>query len=321
MIGSSSLLVLVKNTVKSLSYLSTHLIGAIKMVNIIKEIIPLTKNDCFKIFHRVDKEFDFPIHFHEEYELNLILGAKGAKRIIGDHIEEINNLELVLVGPNLSHVWQKSRCDCEKITEVTIQWHEVLFDDKLLRKQELTFIRRLFELSIRGILFSQEAIKKLYPRILKMNQLQGFNSVLELISILHELSISTPLRILSESTFNHKYVTAYNSRRIDKAYEFMQANFHRTITLKEVAKLVSMHEVSFSRFLKRRTGNTYVESLNEIRLGHATRMLIETTHSIAEISYHCGFNNISNFNRLFKKKKLCTPKEFRNNFLGTQALM
>ena len=291
------------------------------MNNIIKEITPLTQNDCFTIFSRVKKEFDFPLHFHEEFELNLILNAPGAKRIVGDNIEEITDMELVLIGPNLSHVWTTHQCKSEEITEVTIQWHKDLFDDKMLRRNQLSFIRKMFERSVRGILFPRETIEKVYKRILDIDQLQGFDSVLELMSILHDLSSSKSMRILSDGTFNNDQVMNYNSRRIDKAFEFMNANFYKAITLKDLSKLVSMTEVSFSRFIKKRTGNTFIDSLNEIRLGHATRMLIETTHSVSEISYKCGFNNISNFNRLFKKRKHCTPKEFRENFSGTRVFI
>lgn len=291
------------------------------MNNIIKEITPLTQNDCFTIFSRVKSEFNFPLHFHEEFELNLIVNAKGAKRIVGDNIEEIDDLELALVGPNLSHVWLSHNCTSENITEVTIQWHKDLFDEKLLKRNQLSFIRRMFERSVRGILFPKATAESVAPRLLAINQMQGFDSVLELMSILHELSTSKSMRVLSDVTFNNSQVLNYNSRRIDKAYEFMNANFHKPIALKDLAKLVNMTEVSFSRFIKKRTGNTFIDSLNEIRLGHATRMLIETTHSVAEISYNCGFNNISNFNRFFKKKKNCTPKEFRESFSGTRVFI
>jgi AraC-like DNA-binding protein len=291
------------------------------MNNIIKEITPLTQNDCFTIFSRVKKEFNFPLHFHEEFELNLIMNAKGAKRIIGDSIEEIEDMELVLVGPNLSHVWLTHNCKSEQITEVTIQWHKDLFDDKILKRNQLSLIRRMFDRSVKGILFSRETVELVYKRILAINQMQGFDSVLELMSILHQLSTAKSMRVLSEARFNNDQILNYNSRRIDKAYEFMNANFHKPVSLKDISKLVSMTEVSFSRFIKKRTGNTFIDSLNEIRLGHATRMLIETTHSIGEVSYNCGFNNISNFNRLFKKKKQCTPKEFRENFSGTRVFI
>jgi transcriptional regulator GlxA family with amidase domain len=135
------------------------------------------------------------------------------------------------------------------------------------------------------------------------------------------LSSAKSMRVLSDATFSNDQILNYNSRRIDKAFEFMNANFHKPVTLKDISKLVSMTEVSFSRFIRKRTGNTFIDSLNEIRLGHATRMLIETTHSIGEISYNCGFNNISNFNRFFKKKKQCTPKEFRESFSGTRVFI
>ena len=96
--------------------------------------------------------------------------------------------------------------------------------------------------------------------------------------------------------------------------EYMNANFDKAITLSDVAKLANMTQTAFSRFFKTRTGVNFIDSLNDIRLGHASRMLIETTETVAEIAYNCGFNNIANFNRLFKKKKNCTPKEFRESY-------
>ncbi len=288
---------------------------------IMREITPLTQNDCFTIFSRVKKEFTFPLHYHEEMELNLIMNAKGARRIVGDHIDSIDDLELVLVGPNVYHAWFTHQCISEEIREVTIQWHKDLFEDKLLRRNQLSFIRSMMERSQKGILFSRETIKAVMPRLLSLNQKNGFDGVLELLSILHDLSTSRNMRTLSDGSFTNQHFT-YNSRRIERAFEYMNTNYDKPITLGEVAKLVSMTDVSFSRFIKKRTGNTFVDSLNEIRLGHASRMLIDTTHSISEISYHCGFNNISNFNRIFKKKKTCTPKEFRENFTsGTRVFI
>lgn len=286
-----------------------------------REITPLTQNDCFTLFSRVKKEFSFPLHYHEEFELNFIMHANGAKRIVGDCIEVIDNLELVLIGPNLYHSWFTHQCKNEEIKEITIQWHKDLFDDKFLCRNQLNFIRSMFERSMRGISFSQDTIRQLTPRLLSLNEKNGFDSVLELMSILHDLSISRNMRTLSDASVNNEQFS-YNSRRIEKAFQHMYDNFDRSISLSEVAKIVNMSEVSFSRFIKKRTGNTFIDSLNEIRLGHASKKLIETTHSISEISYHCGFNNISNFNRIFKKKKGCTPKEFRESFTtGTKVFI
>jgi AraC-like DNA-binding protein len=281
--------------------------------NILREITPLTQSDCFTIFSRVKTEFDFPMHCHEELELNFIMNAKGAKRIVGDHIDEIDDLELVLVGSNLPHVWQTHKCKDKEIREITIQFHKDLFDDKFLRRNQLSFIRNMLEKSARGILFSRQTIEQIKPRLILLNQKQGFDSVLELLSILHDLSISRNMHTLSDATFSNAELS-YNSRRIERSIEYMNQNFQKPITLTEVAKLANMTDVSFSRFFRSRTGITFMDSLLEMRLGHASRLLIDTTQSVAEVAYNCGFNNISNFNRLFKKKKGCTPKEFRESY-------
>ena len=118
--------------------------------NIMREITPLTQSDCFTLFSRVKKKFDFPLHYHEEYELNLILNAAGAKRIVGDHIEVIAEVELVLVGPNLNHAWFTHKCESEQITELTIQFHKDLFEDRLLRRNQLSFIKTMFDKAQRG---------------------------------------------------------------------------------------------------------------------------------------------------------------------------
>ncbi len=287
--------------------------------NIVREITPLTQNDCFTIFSRVKKEFNFPLHYHEEFELNFIVNAKNAKRIVGDHVDLIDDIELVLIGPNLSHAWFTNQCKSEEIKEITIQFHKDLFDEKMLRRNQLSFIRKMFDLAAKGILFSKETAQAIYPRIISLHQKSGFDSVMSLINILHDLSTSRNIRTLSETTFNNESQFNFNSRRIEKAFEYMNKNYDKQVTLGDIAKLVNMTEVSFSRFIKKRTGITFIDSLNEIRLGHASRILIDTTNSIAEVSYSCGFNNISNFNRLFKKKKSCTPKEFRESFSGTRT--
>ncbi|MGK2860634.1 MAG: AraC family transcriptional regulator [Chitinophagaceae bacterium] len=281
--------------------------------NILREITPLTSSDCFTIFTRVKTEFDFPLHSHEELELNFIMNAKGAKRVVGDHIGEIDDLELILVGSNLPHVWQTFNCESKEIREITIQFHKDLFDEKFLKRNQLSFIRNMLEKSAKGIQFSKQTIEQITPRLIILSQKQGFDSVLELMSILHDLSISRNMHTLSNATFNNVEFS-YNSRRIERTIEYMNQSFHKPISLNEVSKLANMTDVSFSRFFKARTGISFMDSLLEMRLGHASRLLIDTTQAVAEVAYNCGFNNISNFNRLFKKKKGCTPKEFRENY-------
>lgn len=288
--------------------------------NVVREITPLTQSDCFTIFSRVKKEFDFPLHNHEEYELNLIINAAGAKRIIGDHIGTITDTELVFVGPNLRHGWFTHECKSTEIKEITIQFHKDLFDQSLLGRNQLSFIRGMFERSLKGIQFSESTILAIQPRLLSLSQKNGFDSVLELMSILHDLSISRNMHTLSLAADNNETFN-YNSRRIQKVFEYMNLNYHKQITLTEVAKIANMPEASFSRFIKKRIGKTFVDSLNEIRVGHASRLLIDTTNTIGEIAFKCGFNNMSNFNRIFKRRKNTTPKEFRDNYSGTRVFI
>ncbi|HHU99411.1 MAG TPA: AraC family transcriptional regulator [Bacteroidales bacterium] len=282
--------------------------------NILREITPLTQSDCFTYFYRTKSEFDFPLHYHDEIELNFIRNAKGAKRIIGDHVEEIGNLELALVGPELPHGWFGTGFAPNQVEEVTIQFHKDFFDEKFLQKNQLNFIRDMLRRSLRGIVFSTETTARLEPRIVSLGKRQGFDSVLELLSILHDLSISRDYRLCSDSGFSDTEVFNYNSRRIEKVMEFIHSSFERQITLGEAARIASMTESAFSRFFKLRTGMTFIDCVTEIRLGHASRMLISTTKTISEIAYSCGFNNISNFNRTFRRKKGCTPRELRESY-------
>lgn len=294
------------------------------MSEIYREITPLTQYDCFTVFARKKTIFDFPLHSHEEFELNLILSGKGVKRVVGDHTEVIDDAELVLVGNNLPHGWlthsYKWQEGMPEINEITVQFHRDLFDEKFLKRNQLFFVRSLLEKSAKGIAFSKETIERIKPRLTSLTQKSGFDSMLELMSILHDLSVSRNMRTLSNSTFTDQNIN-FNSRRIEKVFAFMRDNYDKEVNLEEVSKFAGMSEVSFSRFIKKRTGKTFIESLNEIRLGHASRSLINTTNTISEIAYKCGFNNLSYFNRIFKAKNGCTPKEFRDNYAGTRTFV
>jgi AraC-like DNA-binding protein len=285
-----------------------------------REITPLSPDDCFTVFSRIKSGFDYPLHCHDEYELNYITRAKGAKRIVGYHMGEIDEPELVMIGGNLPHAWFTNHCNSTNIHEITIQFHRDLFDEKLLGRNQLGSIKTLLQRSVQGILFSRETINLIMPRLESLTSRKGFESVLELMSILQELSISPDMQILSQATPLEKGPDL-KSRRLEKVFDFVRNNYDKGMSLKEVAEIVNMPEVSFSRFFKKRTGRTFIDSLNDIRLGHATRMLISTTQTVAEISYKCGFNNLSYFNRIFKRKNNCTPSEFRENYSDSKVFI
>ncbi|WP_299580312.1 AraC family transcriptional regulator [uncultured Sunxiuqinia sp.] len=283
-----------------------------------REITPLTPEDCLLVFDRWKETFDFPPHFHPEFELNFIQNAAGVKRFVGDHIGEIGQLELVLVGPNQPHFWEQANCSSTRIREITIQFHQNLFHDSLLNKNILHPIRDMLQRAYRGIAFSENAIRQLQPRIENLANLSGMDAFLELLSLLFDLSNSRNQQMLSSTSA--KKEDFFNHEKMKLVFEFVQKNYMRKIKVEEMADLLNMTEVSFSRFMKQRTGKTFIEYLNDSRIGFATRYLIENNHSISEIAYLCGFNNLANFNRIFKKRKGSTPSEYRDNFAGIKRV-
>ena len=121
-----------------------------------REIPPMSPLDSFLVFDRVKDTFDFPVHYHPEFEINFILNGKGVKRVVGDNIEEIDEVELVLIGPNLYHGWQLSKCTSKKIHEITIQFDNNLFPDSLLSRRIMVPIKEMFNRSINGIYFQKK---------------------------------------------------------------------------------------------------------------------------------------------------------------------
>ncbi|MCW2262060.1 MULTISPECIES: AraC family transcriptional regulator [Sphingobacterium] len=286
---------------------------------ILREVTPLSEEDCFMVFAREKCNFDFPIHVHSEYELNFIENAAGAQRIVGDSIEEIDHLELTLIAnSNLEHGWFDHNCKSEKISEITIQFQPDLLSETLLNKNQFRSIRQLFEKAAYGVTFSKTTIIAVRDEIKKLiTEKDGFYSVVGLYDILHILSQDEHMRELSSRSF-HSSIGRQDSRRVEKILIYLSKNYQKDVSLNEAADLIGMTEVSLSRFLKQRTGRTFIDTLNDIRLGHACRMLIDTTHSIAEIALLSGFNNLSNFNRIFMKKRSSTPTVFRDKYKNSK---
>lgn len=284
-----------------------------------REITPLSSEDSFLVFDRVKDDFDFPIHFHPEYELNFISNAEGVKRVVGDSSEDIDDLELVLVGPNIHHGWLLHNCTSKKIHEITIQFHENLLHEGFLSRKIMRPIRDMLNRSSHGILFSKKVTKKISKRITKVSKLDGIDYLLEILSILHDLSNSRGQRLLSTYTYNRE--SFENSDKIKTIYDYVQENFHDKITLDRASELVNMSKVSFNRFIKKRTGKTFIDYVNDVRIGYASIWLLEKDMSISEIAFTSGFNTIANFNRTFKKLKNCTPSQYKNEFSGIRRIL
>lgn len=282
---------------------------------VLREITPLSEKDFFYIADRSKREFTYPIHSHAECELNFTENAKGVRRIVGDSVEVIGDYDLVLVcSKDLEHVLEQNECRSDRVREITIQFSPDIFKKNFVNKSQFDSIRRMLERAQRGIAFPMQSIIKIYPILSELSYEQdSFYAVMKFFTILYELSRSEGARILSSSPFA-RVETHSESRRIQMIQQYISSNYKQDIRLGVMAQMAGMSPVAFSRFFKMRTGKSLSEYIIDVRLGYVVNMLKETNNSIADICYECGFNNLSNFNRIFKKKNNCSPKEFRENF-------
>lgn len=291
------------------------------MNKIITEITPLSEKDCFYLVDRYKDRFTFPVHRHEEYELNFLANCDGARRVVGDSMETVGEYDLVLIGNNIEHGWEQHQCNNDRIREITIQFSHDLFGESLLAKTQLASIRRMLEISSNGIVFSSGSIMKVFNRLDNLTKIDsGFYGMIELMAILYELAEEGNYRRLSSSSFASLRPNG-DSRRVQKVQDYINQNYKEDIRLGDLAALVGMTPTAFSRFFKLRTGRSISDYVIDIRLGHATRQLVDSTTSVAEICYECGFNNVSNFNRIFKKKKGNSPKVFREIYQRHKILV
>lgn len=247
-------------------------------------------------------------------EINFVENCIGNRRVVGDNIEVLGNYDLALLGGGLEHTWDQYECESPDIREITIHFSKDLFADSFLAKTHMQPLYDLFQRAELGVAFGMKTIMKVYPRLNELvNMEPGFYSVMKFFELMYELSISTDYKVLSSSAFAHVKMNT-DSRRVQKVKEYIDSHYRDDIRLQDLADLVSMTSTAFSRFFKLRTNKSISEYIIDIRLGHASRLLADSTMAVVEVCYHCGFNNISNFNRIFKKRKGCTPTEFRDNY-------
>lgn len=289
---------------------------------IITEITPLSALDCFYLVDRYKTGFDYPIHRHAELEINLVCNCKGCQRVIGDSVETLDYYDLAIIGPELEHGWiQNGIVGSGTMREITIQWSPATINAETLNKNQFASIRKLLQKSSYGVAFGQETIKHLLPRFEEIVSPQpGFMRYLKLLEIIFLMSTSDDCHVLSTSSFASITETV-SSRRIKKIKDYICHNYSEPLRLEMLASMVNMTPTSFSRFFKSRTNQTLSDYIIDIRLGHAIRNLVDTTMTSSEICYACGFNNISNFNRLFRKKKGCSPMEFRARYIKTKIIV
>lgn len=273
--------------------------------------------DALYIADRHKSEFSYPVHNHDVFELNFIENAAGVKRIVGDSNEVIGDYDLVLItNPTLEHAWEQHECKSNDIREITIQFNfgaGITEADYFFGKTPFESIRHMMKEAQKGMAFPMSSIMKVYERLSGLSQITDrFTALMEFLNILHTLSLCTGARTLATTSYA-KVNIEDDSRRILRVKKYISDNYMYELRLKSLADLANMSESAFCRFFKLHTGRRLSDYIIDIRLGYATRLLIDTTEPIAEISFKCGYNNMSNFNRIFKRKKGCSPTEFRNS--------
>ena len=289
---------------------------------VIHEITPLMGKDALYIADRRKKEFTYPIHNHEVFELNFVEHAAGVRRIVGDSNEVIGDYDLVLItSPDLEHVWEQNTCTSDDIREITVQFYLDLSDDGFLSRNPFHSLRKMLKEARKGLSFPMDAIMRVYQQLDTLSSVKdGFYAVMQFLTILYELSRCEGARTLATSSYAKVEVES-DSRRVLKVKSYIAKNYMDEIRLNTLADIAGMSPSAFSRFFKLHTGRNLSDYIIEMRLGYASRMLVDTARSIAEISFQSGFNNLSNFNRIFKKKKGCSPSEFRENYHKTRVIV
>jgi len=292
---------------------------------VLHEIMPLGDRDFMYVADRYKSEFNYPIHCHDMMnivELNFVENAAGCLRVVGDSNEVIGPYDLVLItSPELEHTWEQNGRPATDIHEITIQFR-LDFDHKnsAFLTNPFDSIYKMLVRARKGLAFPMSSIMRVYRQLTHLSSIkEGFVAVLELLDILYELSKGDATE-LSSWAFAQVPVTS-DSRRVLKVKNYIDAHYMEPLRLTQLCDMAGMTPSAFSRFFKLRTGKTLNEYIIDVRLGYASRMLVDTTNTIAEISYCCGFNTLSNFNRQFKKGKGCSPSEFRKKYRKTKIII
>jgi YesN/AraC family two-component response regulator len=278
--------------------------------------VPVSTDASFAVQQFRSAYFDTPWHFHPELELVLVVQGTG-NRFVGDHISNFNPGDLVLLGPNLPHWYRNDAVYYEQSSAMEAQSIVVQFTHDFLGHHffhlpETAAIRKLLDKAVMGVEIYGSTREKVTAMMYAMQETQHMERLLQLLSMLHTIAGSEEYHLLSNQGATGTNIR--DSERINRIYEYVMQHFTEPIYLKEVAAIVNMCPSTFCRYFRKRTRKNFTFFLNEIRIGHACKMLIEEDLSITEICFMSGYNNVAFFNRQFKAIKKKTPLEFKQAY-------
>jgi len=259
-----------------------------------------------------------PWHYHPEYELVLVLKSSGEK-IVGDHISSFSDGDLTFMGPFLPHVYHNSKVYYEENPDLTAEAIVIHFTkdfpgNHFFNIPEMDAVASFLEDSVMGFSITGKTRQVIARKMNDMLKMSGPLRIIELLIILHILTETKEKKRLASPGFIQNFKTS-GSEQITKVCDFIMKNFTSDLTLDQVAGIANMSPNAFCNFFKRRTRKTFINFLNEVRIGYACKLLSSEQHNITEVCYTSGFQNLSNFNRQFKRIVNKTPHQYRKDIL------
>jgi len=253
-------------------------------------------------------------HFHEEYELIYFLKGHGM-RIVGDHISNFKQGELVLVGQWLPHLWRNDEgvIDDNGADFIVVKFSSLLKGVDLFSLPELGSVKLLLKRSMRGLYFSSFNVPKFNKLMINLANSTSSQRLILFLEVLEALTHEKDYHQLSSPDFTLPTEVA-SENRLQKVINHIFANYQQEITLDEISGIAFMTSPAFCRYFKNRTNKTFFNFLNEFRVNKACLLLINQNIPVKRICYDVGFRSLTNFNRTFRKIKKVTPTQFRSSY-------
>ncbi|MFC5282767.1 AraC family transcriptional regulator [Pedobacter alpinus] len=281
--------------------------------------VPISLENSFGIRHTHAPNLGKIWHYHPELELHFVVKGKGV-RFIGDNISNFNSGEIILVGENLPHTWRCNEVsndeDATDTEVIVIQFLPDCLGKDFMLLPETFMLPKLFEKAKKGMVFTGDTKKELANIMLEATKASKIEKLIVLLRILDVLAHTDEYE---EITSAHAFYQSNepDNIRLNKICNYTLTNYKKEITLQEIASISNLSVTSFCRYFKRMTKKTFYDFLIEIRISHACRLLVEDKMPTEVICFECGFNNVSNFYRHFKKVTDITPFDYKKKYLST----
>ncbi|MCW5912576.1 MAG: helix-turn-helix domain-containing protein [Cyclobacteriaceae bacterium] len=272
--------------------------------------VPKTVQEAFRL--QVDKLPHFYDRLHQHPETQIMLIEKGEGTLIaGDYVGRFTSGEVYLVGTGQPHVfrsdenyYQRSK---KQVHAVSLYFDERYAGEAFWQLNELKDIRQFLSRAV-AIRVEGDSRNEASSLIRQIAAAEKTARMILFLQLLDLLARSKSLKQLSVAPPD--YSTSEEDKRMNDVLQFTFRHSHRKIKINEVASVANLSSEAFCRYFKIRTRKTYTNFLNEVRVSHACKMLIEGNHNIQSICYDSGFQNLSHFNRQFKKVTEKTPSKY-----------